>query len=84
MCRHHLLLPDTATRRDLSDDGTISFVAESVGTLTCLRLLDALTEADSLATGTAAWGSWKAELVGVLVDRVGHVLSGGSVADATD
>ena len=84
MCRHHLLLPDTATRRDLSDDGTISFVAESVGTLTCLRLLDALTEADSLATGTAAWGSWKAELVGVLDDRVGHVLSGGSVADATD
>ena len=84
MCRHHLLLPDTATRRDLSDDGTISFVAESVGTLTCLRLLDALTEADSIATGTAAWGSWKEELVGVLVDRVSHVLSGGSVADATD
>ena len=84
MCRHHLLLPDTATRRDLSDDGTISFVAESVGSLSCLRLLDALTEADSLATGTAAWGSWKAELVGVLVDRVAHVLAGGSVADATD
>ncbi|CAB4724715.1 unannotated protein [freshwater metagenome] len=84
MCRHHLLLPDTATRRDLSDDGTVSFVAESVGTLTCLRLLDALTEADSIATGTAAWGSWKEELVGVLVDRVSHVLSGGSVADATD
>ena len=84
MCRHHLLLPDTATRRDLSDDGTITFVAESVGTLTCLRLLDALTEADSLATGTAAWGSWKEELVGVLVGRVAHVLSGGSVADATE
>jgi [protein-PII] uridylyltransferase len=84
MCRHHLLLADTATRRDLSDDGTISFVADSVGNLTCLRLLDALTEADSLATGTAAWGSWKEELVGVLVDRVAHVLSGGSVADATD
>jgi len=84
MCRHHLLLADTATRRDLSDDGTISFVADSVDSLTCLRLLDALTEADSLATGTAAWGSWKEELVGVLVDRVAHVLSGGSVADATD
>jgi [protein-PII] uridylyltransferase len=84
MVRHHLLLPDTATRRDLSDDGTITFVADAVGSLTCLRLLDALTEADSLATGTAAWGSWKEELVGVLVDRVGHVLSGGSVADATE
>ena len=84
MVRHHLLLPDVATRRDLSDDGTIAHVAESVGDLRCLRLLDALTEADSLATGTAAWGSWKEELVGVLVDRVSHVLAGGSVADAAD
>ncbi|MEX1218663.1 MAG: [protein-PII] uridylyltransferase [Acidimicrobiales bacterium] len=84
MCRHHLLLADTATRRDLSDDGTITSVADLVGSLTCLRLLDALTEADSLATGTAAWGSWKEELVGVLVDRVAHVLSGGLVADATE
>jgi [protein-PII] uridylyltransferase len=84
MVRHHLLLPDVATRRDLSDDGTISHVAEAVGNLSCLRLLDALTEADSLATGTAAWGSWKEELVGVLVDRVSHVLAGGSVAEATD
>ncbi|MBU6329811.1 MAG: [protein-PII] uridylyltransferase [Acidobacteria bacterium] len=84
MVRHHLLLPDVATRRDLSDDGTIAHVAESVGDLRCLRLLDALTEADSLATGPAAWGTWKEELVGVLVDRVSHVLAGGSVADATD
>jgi len=84
MVRHHLLLADTATRRDLSDDGTLSFVAESVGSLTCLRLLDALTEADSLATGTAAWGNWKEELVGVLVNRVAHVLAGGSVSDASE
>jgi [protein-PII] uridylyltransferase len=84
MVRHHLLLPDVATRRDLSDDGTISHVADAVGTLSCLRLLDALTEADSLATGTAAWGNWKEELVGVLVDRVSHVLAGGSVSEATD
>ncbi len=84
MVRHHLLLPDVATRRDLSDDGTIAHVAEAAGDLRCLRLLDALTEADSLATGPAAWGSWKQELVGVLVDRVSHVLAGGSVADATD
>ena len=84
MVEHHLLLPDVATRRDLSDDGTIAHVAQCAGDLRTLRLLDALTEADSIATGTAAWGSWKQELVGVLVDRVSHVLSGGSVADATD
>ena len=47
MVRHHLLLPDVATRRDLSDDGTLAHVADAVGDLTTLRLLDALTEADS-------------------------------------
>ena len=44
-----------------------------------LDLLDALTEADSLATGPSAWGAWKAELVEELVDRVGHVLGGGEI-----
>lgn len=84
MVRHHLLLPDIATRRDLSDPGTIAHVAEAAGDLTTLRLLDALTEADSLATGTAAWGSWKEELVAVLVSRAAHVLGGGELADVPD
>lgn len=83
MCRHHLLLPDVATRRDLSDEGTLSHVAAQVGDLTTLRLLDALTEADSIATGTAAWGNWKQELVGVLVARVAHIVSGGHMDEAT-
>jgi [protein-PII] uridylyltransferase len=81
MVRHHLLLPDVATRRDLSDDDTIAHVAEAVGDLTTLRLLDALTEADSLATGPAAWGTWKEELVAVLVSRTAHVLEGGELAE---
>jgi [protein-PII] uridylyltransferase len=83
MVRHHLLLPDVATRRDLSDDATIAFVAEAVGTVGTLELLAALTEADSLATGPSAWGSWKAELVRELVERVAHVLGGGAVEEAT-
>ena len=83
MVRHHLLLPDVATRRDLSDDGTISFVADAVGTSACLELLDALTEADSIATGPSAWGSWKKGLVRTLVSKVGHVLDGGRVEEVT-
>ena len=79
MVRHHLLLPDVATRRDLADDATILRVAELVGTPLVLELLAALTEADSLATGPSAWGNWKAELVAELVDRVAHVLGGGAV-----
>jgi [protein-PII] uridylyltransferase len=81
MVRHHLLLPDVATRRDLSDDATITGVAQAVGSEKVLDLLHALTEADSLATGPAAWGDWKAGLVRALVERVRHVLGGGDVRE---
>ncbi len=81
MCRHHLLLPDAATRRDLDDDGTIHAVATTVGSADLLDLLGALTEADSIATGPSAWNSSKATLVHLLVDRAIHVLSGGEVAE---
>ena len=45
-------------------------VAEAVGSVGFLDLLHALTEADSLATGSSAWSPWKAELVEELVERV--------------
>jgi [protein-PII] uridylyltransferase len=78
---HHLLLPDVATRRDLDDPGTIDLVAKAAGDVPTLRLLAALTEGDSLATGPAAWGGWKAQLVHDLVERTAHVLEGGALAD---
>jgi [protein-PII] uridylyltransferase len=83
LCRHHLLLPDVATRRDLTDETTITSVAEAVGDPIRLHLLAALTEADSMATGPAAWGTWKAELVRELVRRVDHHLQGGDLAALT-
>jgi [protein-PII] uridylyltransferase len=84
MCRHHLLLPDVATRRDLDDAATINAVAQAVQTIEQLGLLAALTEADSIATGPAAWGSWKADLVNDLVTRVAHVLGGGTPEEVSD
>lgn len=81
MVRHHLLLPDVATRRDLDDPATYEGVAERVGSLGTLRLLHALTVADSQATGPAAWGSWKAGLVATLVERAAVVL--GAEPDGT-
>jgi [protein-PII] uridylyltransferase len=74
--RYHLLLPDTATRRDLDDPATIASVAEAVGTPELLDLLAALAGADGEATGPAAWGGWKADLVSKLVSRTHAVLAG--------
>ncbi len=74
--RLHLLLPDTATRRDLDDPATISRVAREAGNPVTLHLLAAVTEADSRATGPSAWGAWKAGLVADLVERTDQLLQG--------
>lgn len=76
MVRHHLLLPDIATRRDLADPATAAAVADAVGSAEVLELLHALTEADSLATGPAAWSSWKGQLIDELVRRTSALLAG--------
>ncbi|TLS41682.1 ACT domain-containing protein, partial [Streptomyces montanus] len=76
LVRHHLLLVETATRRDLEDPATVRSVADAVGSQGTLELLHALTEADALATGPAAWSSWRASLVADLVKRVAAVLAG--------
>jgi [protein-PII] uridylyltransferase len=76
LVRHHLLLPDTATRRDLADPTTVEGVAKAVGNRATLELLHALTEADAAATGPGAWGEWKAGLVRELVGRTAAALAG--------
>lgn len=81
MVEHHLLLPDVAMRRDLTDEATIHLVAGLVGSVQKLQLLDALTEADSKATGPSAWSGWKEELVDELVSRTKHVLGGGRASE---
>lgn len=87
MVRHHLLLPETATRRDLDDPATIDAVVSAVeGSVELLDLLHALTEADAAATGPAAWSDWKAGLIEDLVARArafahGHELPAPVAAD---
>ena len=83
MIRLHLLLPDTATRRDLDDPATAQRVADEVGDRPTLDLLAAMVEADSLATGPSAWGTWKAGLVADLVERARLLLAGEPVAPPT-
>ncbi|MFJ4716176.1 [protein-PII] uridylyltransferase [Streptomyces sp. NPDC088785] len=81
LVRHHLLLIETATRRDLEDPATVRAVADAVGSVGTLELLHALTEADALATGPAAWSSWRGSLVADLVKRVSAVLAGDEPPD---
>ena len=83
MVEHHLLLPDVATRRDLEDPDTIAEVSRQARTVQTLRLLGALTEADSVATGPSAWSKWKASLVRELVARCAHVMEGGDIDEIT-
>ncbi|MFE5330178.1 [protein-PII] uridylyltransferase [Embleya sp. NPDC056575] len=76
LVRHHLLLVDTATRRDLDDPTTVAAFAEAVGSVETLELLHALTEADAAATGPAAWSDWRDALVRDLVARTRAVFAG--------
>ena len=84
LVRLHLLLPDVATRRDLDDPATVEHVAREVRSVDTLELLAALTEADSLATGSSAWSDWKSGLVADLVRRASFVLRAGTGARAPD
>jgi len=81
LCQHHLLLPETATRRDLDDPATVASVVQAldnsdVDRPELLNLVAALTEADAKATGPAAWSQWRADLIRELVQRTHQALRG--------
>jgi [protein-PII] uridylyltransferase len=75
----HLLLSETATRRDPGDPATARVVADQVGTARALHLLHLLTQADARATGPTVWTEWRAELVADLVRRAQALLAGEEV-----
>ena len=73
MVAQHLLLPDTATRRDLTDEDLILNVAATIATPERLAALYLLAKADAAATGPAAWTPWRQALVRELVAKVRRV-----------
>ena len=80
LVEHHLLLPKTATRRDLSDERVVAEVAAIVGEVRRLDMLQLLSVADSMATGPRAWSGWTQSLFSELYFKVRNVLMHGPLA----
>ncbi|MCD2324021.1 [protein-PII] uridylyltransferase [Sphingomonas sp. IC-56] len=74
LVRWHLLMSDTAFKRDLSDFKTILDFAERVQSPERLRLLLALTVVDIRAVGPSVWNSWKRQLLANLFEAAEEVL----------
>ncbi len=70
MVRLHLLLPDVAQKRDITDPALVAEVAQQVGDRSTLASLHLLAVADGRATGPTAWSAWTASLVESLVTKV--------------
>jgi [protein-PII] uridylyltransferase len=79
MVAEHLLLPDTATRRDLTDDDLILDVAARIGSPERLAALYLLAKADAEATGPAAWTPWRSTLVRELIGKIQRVFDRGDM-----
>jgi [protein-PII] uridylyltransferase len=74
LVRYHLLMPDTAFRRDISDSKTISDFAAIVQSPGRLKLLLALTVVDIRAVGPGVWNGWKRQLLSDLFEAAEEVL----------
>jgi len=74
LVRHHLLLPDVATRRDIDDPEELHRVARLAGDPETLDGLFLLSLADARATGPSAHSPWKDGLIAELHRRVRRVL----------
>ena len=82
LVRHHLLMSDTAQKRDLSDIRTIQDFAATVQSRERLKMLLVLTTCDIRAVGPGVWNGWKAQLLRTCFAETDSVLSAGHDAMA--
>lgn len=81
LVRNHLVMSDTAFKRDIDDPKTIKDFVELVKSVERLRLLAVLTVVDIRAVGPKTWNSWKSGLLRGLFQRTLEVMSGDMIAD---
>ncbi|MFN2524831.1 MAG: [protein-PII] uridylyltransferase [Actinomycetota bacterium] len=84
LVRWHLLLVDTATRRDLDDGAVIADVVAKLKEARLLRLLYVLSIADAVATGPEGWNDWKAALLRELYGKALTALETGELPVRSD
>jgi [protein-PII] uridylyltransferase len=77
LVEHHLLLAETALKRDLMDEKPIMKCAVTIVDRERLQMLFLLTIADSRATGPGAWSAWKASLLKELYQKIDRMLARG-------
>jgi [protein-PII] uridylyltransferase len=81
---HHLLLSQTAFKRDIDDPKTILDLVDTVQSPERLKLLLVLTVVDMRAVSPKVWNGWKATLLRELYTRVAEVLAGGLATTERD
>lgn len=76
LVRWHLLMSNTALKRDVEDPKTVQDFVERVESPERLRLLLVLTTADISAVGPGRWNAWKGTLLGQLFHRAKDAMVG--------
>ncbi|HVZ00402.1 MAG TPA: [protein-PII] uridylyltransferase [Dongiaceae bacterium] len=84
LVRYHLIMSNTAFRRDIEDPKTIADFVAIVQSVERLRLLLVLTVADIRAVGPKTWNGWKAQLLRELYNRAEETLSGGLITEGRE
>jgi [protein-PII] uridylyltransferase len=82
LVENHLIMSDTAQRRDVSDPKTVRDFVAIVQSPEMLRLLLVLTVADIRAVGPGVWNGWKGQLLRELYFEAETVMSGGDTIRA--
>jgi [protein-PII] uridylyltransferase len=84
LVRWHLLMSNTAFKRDIADPDTIENFVARVQSPERLKLLLVLTAVDIRAVGPKVWNGWKAALLRELYHSALDVISGGLMVEARD
>jgi [protein-PII] uridylyltransferase len=80
LVKNHLVMSDTAQRRDISDPKTVRDFVDMVQSPEMLRLLLVLTVADIRAVGPGVWNGWKGQLLRELYYAAESMMMGGDQA----